>query len=323
MLTLTLADRTQERLGRLSWLAAEQRVENACFMPTPLGREVENEWYRLEREHPRLQVMKLQLMPEHLHVVIFVTDRIEKPLGKYVALVKNRCNKHYWHELTAQGLLGPKGVEAPPPLFSDNFTDSILMHEGQLENMRRYVEHNPYRALVRKSNPDLFKKVGELTVKMGEEGERTFAAIGNRWLLDSPLRMQVRCHNNGTDENLRLIAAQKTYFLDRGRKGGVVVSPCISPGEREIARAVLDAGLPLIVVLENGFAPYYKPPGKYFEACAKGLLLMLAPWPYHMERRTISRAQCLALNDMAYQLSTEPWTQELEERLKEQAAKTR
>ena len=255
-------------------------------------------------------------MPEHLHVVIFVRESLEKPLGKYVAIVKSRCNKHYWRELSAQGLLGPKGVEAPPPLFADNFTDSILMHEGQLEHMIRYVEHNPYRALVKKDSPDLFRTVGELRVKLGEEGERTFAAIGNRWLLDRPLRMQVRCHNNTSDENLRLIAMQKAYLLDRGRKGGVVVSPCISAGEREIARAALDAGVPLIVILENGFAPLYKPPGKYFEACAKGLLLMLAPWSYHMERRTISRDQCLALNAMAYELSTEPWTQDLEDRLK-------
>lgn len=59
----------------------------------------------------------------------------------------------------------------------------------------------------------------------------------------------------------------------------------------------------------------YKPPGKYFEACAEGLLLMLAPWPYHFDRRNISRQQCLALNDMAIKISTEPWTKEIEETL--------
>lgn len=67
------------------------------------------------------------------------------------------------------------------------------------------------------------------------------------------------------------------------------------------------------MILENGFPPLYKPPGKYFEACAEGLLLMLAPWPYHMEKRTITRQQCLALNDMAAAISNEPWTQELEQ----------
>lgn len=157
---------------------------------------------------------------------------------------------------------------------------------------------------------DLFQVVGSITI-----AGTTFAAIGNRWLPDRPVRMQVKCHNNNTVANLRLIERQKAYFLDKGGKGGIVVSPCISAGEKEIARATLEANQPLIVILENGFPPMYKPPCKYFEACAKGLLLMLAPWPYHMEKRTITRHQCLELNDMARSISTEPWTQELEQEL--------
>ena len=35
--------------------------------------------------------------------------------------------------------------------------------------------------------------------------------------------------------------------------------------------------MPLIVFLENGFPPIYKPPKHYFEAYAEGRLLMLAP----------------------------------------------
>ena len=180
------------------------------------------------------------------------------------------------------------------------------MGEGQLANMIRYVQQNPLRAMIKREHPDLFRIVRELHF-----GGHTFAAIGNHWLLEHPMRMQVRC----TEANLKLIAKQKEYFLLRGDKGGVVVSPCISPGEKEIARAALDAQHPLIVILENGFPPLYKPPGKYFDACAKGLLLMLAPWPYHTERRTITREQCLALNSIACEICDEPWTSDKEQQL--------
>ena len=305
MLTLTLEDRTQPLLGTLG----TEDDEAKCF-PTTLGQEVEREWHQLTREYPQLMIIKIQLMPDHLHVVLFVREPLPLHLGKLIGKVKNRCNKHFWFMLTAQGRLGPKGTETPPPLFSENFQDTILSHSGQLEAMIRYVEQNPYRALVKRQNRELFQVVSELQVQ-----GTTFAAIGNRWLLERPMRMQVRCHNNTTPANLQLIERQKAYFLDRGLAGGVVVSPCISEGEKQIARAALDAGVPLIVLLENGFAPMYKPPGKYFEACAKGLLLMLAPWPYHMERRTITRQQCLALNGMAAAISTEPWTPELERQL--------
>lgn len=346
MLTLALADRSQPLLGHLTLDAQGE----AILKPSALGEAVVREWYALEREYPQLSILRVQLMEEHLHVVVFVKERLPKHLGKLVGIVKNRSNKHYWAMLTAQGRLAPKGQQTPPPLFAENFQDTILTHEGQLETMLRYVDDNPKRAMTKRQNPELFKVVRELKVKamqpsrqamqpraiqpscnepdqpssseqnqpagmssLCELGSLTFAAIGNQWLLERGVRMQVRCHNNTTRENLQLIARQKEYFLDRGKKGGVVVSPCISAGEKEIARAALDAKQPLIVILENGFPPLYKPPGKYFEACAEGLLLMLAPWPYHMEKRTITRQQCLALNDMAAAISNEPWTQELEQ----------
>lgn len=310
MLTLTLANRKNPLLGRLEWKGLVRCSSAASLSPTPLGENVANEWHNLCLSYPQLSIIRLQIMPDHLHVVLFVRERIPKHLGKLVGIIKNHCNKHYWRQLTEQGLLGPKGTETPPPLFSENFQDTILAHEGQLDAMVKYVEDNPYRALIKRENPELFRVVSEINI-----GENTFAAIGNHWLLERGVRMQVRCHNNTSAANLQLIARQKEYFLERGEKGGVVVSPCISAGEKEIARAALDAGHPLIVILENGFAPLYKPPGKYFEACAKGLLLMLAPWPYHMEKRTITRGQCLALNSMAQAISNEPWTQEIEDML--------
>lgn len=333
MLTLTLQDRTKPILGSLSWAgpvrcssvgcsgsapgslvecAGPVRCSSAAtFTPSFLGTQVAAEWQNLCCDYPQLSIIRLQLMPDHLHVVLFVRERIPKHLGKLVGIFKNRCNKHYWQLLIEQGLLGPKGTGTPPSLFSQNFQDTILTHEGQLDTMVDYVDDNPYRALVKRDNPDLFKVVSQIEV-----GGISCAAIGNRWLLERGVRMQVRCHNNTTAENLQLIARQKEYFLERGKKGGVVVSPCISPGEKEIARAVLNADQPLIVILENGFSPMYKPPGKYFEACASGLLLMIAPWPYHTEKRVITRSQCLALNDIAKSISDEPWTEELEASLR-------
>lgn len=66
----------------------------------------------------------------------------------------------------------------------------------------------------------------------------------------------------------------------------------------------LEAKLPLVVLLENGFPPIYKPPKRYFEACAEGRLLMLALWAHHVEKRIITREQCLTLNAFAKQFAT-------------------
>jgi hypothetical protein len=64
----------------------------------------------------------------------------------------------------------------------------------------------------------------------------------------------------------------------------VFVSAAISEGEKQICRAVREAGNPLVVLLEKGFPKpedpnykYFKPKGVYFEACAAGKLLLLEP----------------------------------------------
>ena len=42
--------------------------------------------------------MALQLMPDHLHGVLFVKEKMEKPLGMALRGFKQSCNRHY-HEL--------------------------------------------------------------------------------------------------------------------------------------------------------------------------------------------------------------------------------
>lgn len=316
-------------LGALRWNAADG--SDAHIETTLLGAEVERCWMSINAYYPEAKPLKVQIMPDHIHGLLFVKREMTTHLGQIVNGFKVGCNRACRQLMTApEAAKRPEAVGVPEAmpletkletgqhpkhpkhgmLFETGYQDSVLTGKGQLENMFQYIADNPRRLAIKRLMPDLFKVVSNLTV-----GDRTFAAIGNRWLLDRPIRMQVRCHNNTSTANLQLIVRQKEFFLERGKKGGVVVSPCISAGEKEIARAALDAGQPLIVILENGFAPLYKPSGKYFEACAKGLLLMLAPWPYHMDRRTITRSQCLALNSMAQSISNEPWTQELEDML--------
>ena len=87
--------------------------------------------------------------------------------------------------------------------------------------------------------------------------------------------------------------------LRAARQGAVLVSPAISQGEKAIMRAAFEEGLPLIYLQENGFTDLAKPGGKRMEACAKGQLLILAPWEHHNEKIAIKRGLCLKLNEMA------------------------
>ena len=124
----------------------------------------------------------------------------------------------------------------------------------------------------------------------------TFSAIGNIFLLQRPLRLQVQCSRRLTDAE---IEAKVCQCLEAAGKGAVLVSPSISKGEKMVMRAAFEKGFPLIYLQENGFTDLAKPGGARMEACARGQLLILAPWEHHNERMTISRNQCLSLNEMA------------------------
>ena len=183
-------------------------------------------------------------------------------------------------------------------LWAHGYHDRILTHAGQLDVLINYIHDNPRRAWVKRMNHAYFTQ-HKVCV-----GETVFNAIGNDSLLRATNKVQVQVSRqyhrpDAPDSARREWASIRERLLQSARNGAVLVSPCISKGEQEVARIAKEEGLPLIVLLENGFAEHFKPSGAYFEACAAGRLLMLAPWEHHTERRGISRSQCLQLNAMA------------------------
>ncbi|MBO7051330.1 MAG: hypothetical protein J6W24_01540 [Prevotella sp.] len=133
----------------------------------------------------------------------------------------------------------------------------------------------------------------------------TVNSIGNKALLREPEHIQIQCSRSMKPEEIDREAEDVLLLCKRGV---VPVSPCISEGEKRIARAVLDAGYRLIVIFPDGIPadmPQYKPYGQYFDACKKGQLLILSPWqhPARDKQTKITRAECLFMNDLAAQIA--------------------
>lgn len=277
MITLVV----KERRPLLCSITGDGETEPAVVNPTALGRAVIQSLLNIPRFYPDIEVWTYQLMPDHLHVIIFVKKRIPVHLGKVINGFKIGCRRAY-KELVKNDLLG---------LWEDGYNDIILELEGQLRHMKDYILDNPRRLAIKRAHPDLFQV--QRNVKVGDQ---TFAALGNIFLLDAPCLMQVQCTRRLTPEQ---IAETCCHFLAQAQNGAVLVSPSISPGEKAVMKAAFEQGYPVIVLQENGFAPLAKPRGRRFNACAQGRLLMLAPWEHHNDRRTIRQAQCHDLNRMA------------------------
>lgn len=331
MLTLVLEGRVP-LLGRLNGKAEASlgspdapRVELS-----ELGRTImRDEFCKINHFYPQVEVWKVCMMPDHIHMIVRVKEDLpeKKHLGLVVKGFKTGCSRAWWRlnplpsgksegtvaALGVEGTVATKGTErtvaafspkgcvatvtsASPEvlrsvLFEPGYNDKILLHEGQLDNWKAYLDDNPRRLLLKRQKPDLF------TVLQGMEvAGHSCQIVGNRFLLDIPDKMAVIVHRRYTDEeNARL----REEWLACGERGGVLVSAAISPKEKEVLREAMNRGYHIILLRENGFPKLYKPSGEAFDACSEGLLLQISPWEYHMEKKTITRAQCLELNAMA------------------------
>lgn len=163
-----------------------------------------------------------------------------------------------------------------------------------LPRLIAYVHDNPRRLAIRRAHPDYFRVRFGVTV-----GPQTYTAIGNRFLLTRPERVQVQLTRRLTPTE---IAEQVSRFLGMARQGALLVSPAISDGERAVMRAVLNAHLPLVYLSPWGFNSYSRPGHQFYDACSEGRLLILAPWPHQNERIPLTRDMCLMLNSMAHNI---------------------
>ncbi len=274
-----------------------------------LGRTIlRDEFCKINKFYPQVEAWKVCIMPDHIHMIVRVKENLppEKHLGYAVRGFKAGCTKAWWRltgvetpgKVTDAGKATVHEVSTSaekPSLFEEGYNDKILLHEGQLDNWKAYLDDNPRRLLLKHQNPQLF------TVLYGMEvAEHSCQIVGNRFLLDIPDKMAVIVHRRYTDEEN---AHLREEWLACGERGGVLVSAAISPKEKEVLREAMNRGYRIILLRENGFPKFYKPSGEAFDACYEGLLLQISPWEYHMEKKTISRAQCLELNAMAERIA--------------------
>ena len=319
LITMTVEGR-QPLLGQLvgNCEAPDDSSEAPQVTLSPLGERVRQCWMNIPHYHSEISVVKLQVMPDHLHGILFVKEQMGVHLGQVIKGFKAGCNKAYRELSGAVGCAAtlsqhrePQGQQGEPQgqpakrdrskddrehglLWALGYNDHILEGPNELEHWVQYLHDNPRRLAMKRAHPELFRVRFGITV-----GTQTYSAIGNESLLHYPHKVQVQLTRRLTEEQIQ---EQVELYMEQAEAGVIPVSPAISKGEQAVMRAVLNAGLPLIFLTPWGFNMFSKPGHQYFEACARGQLLLLAPWPHQNERIPLTRSMCLALNGMAKEL---------------------
>lgn len=290
--------------------------EEPIVEKTDLGWALIHALRELVKRHPEVKVLADQVMPDHLHLILQVTATMEQTIREVVRGYMQGCKA----EARKQG--------RENPLFDGKPFYRPLRSKGQLRAMIDYTKANPKRALLRRQNPNLFRIRRETSVET-TEAKLMFTSLGNHYLLHIPTRKMVTCSRSMSVEHIEEI---KIQILHEAEQGTIVYTAAISEGEKQIARAVREAGYPIVVLLKDGFPQpgseaerYYKPGGVYFEACAAGRLLLMEPtegmfempevkiateaalrakaearhWGYTILPTTSARYRFMALNEMA------------------------
>ena len=325
--TLTVPSR-EPLLGKLVILNNDPT--QAWVERTELGQALLDCQRSLSTFHPEIQVLQYSLMPDHLHSIWYVRRPMAKSI-RYVAqgfwraakkvgraysylngcLADKGTNENSLSSFAAatsqenplRQLLGDEAYFQLALVFTEMPFIRPMSRRGQLQAMIRYVQLNPQRLATKRLMPGYFR-VQEGVVIAG----RTYFSVGNISLLQAEHYATVHVRHELLDAAAQGHTQDLRDYMNgcvlKARKGVVMVSPFISPKEREVKAVLLEERHPFIVLADNGFRDYYKPPADIFDAVAAGRVLILSPWKYDAGKRHISRAECVALNAMAEEISS-------------------
>ncbi len=314
-------------LGKL--VIPENDPKQARVERTELGEKIVHTIFHIQDIHPEVRVIQFCVMPNHVHAILYVTQPMQKGISTVVrgwwqgakkegrefasSLSPNtiRDNKRSLtrddeRSLTRddeRSLTQDNERSSVNPIFTERPFVRPLSRKGQLQTMIRYVQMNPQRLATKRIYPELFR------VQEGIEiAGRTYSGVGNVALLQAERYAPVHVRRTMIDEamhgdNTRLRNYRNSCVL-AARQGTVMVSPFISDKEKEVMEVLLKEGHPFIYIADNGFGDYYKPSDGLFDSVASGRVLILSPWEYDPSKRHVSRAECVAMNQMAEEICT-------------------
>lgn len=244
---------------------------------------VHNLWHAMTRTYPEVATSTLVIMPEHLHGIVRVRARMKQGVGVPLRAFKSQVTSSLRKQYENPNL----------SIWNPGYHDMCVWRRGALKAYTRYICDNPRRYCLRKAHPDLFTRVDHLRHSRLPPGQ-SWNGYGNCFLLDRPERIDLRVSRRATPAD---IARLRDEILQQASQGAVVVSPFISPGEKTVASAILDARHGDVILMKtDGFKERYKPSGRYFDLCAQGRLLILTPYPNHSKPAELTREQCNAMN---------------------------
>lgn len=348
-ITLTIPSR-EPLLGTL--LIPDNDPTQATVEYTALGRMLVNALWDIPNRIPEIQILHYCLMPDHIHAVWYVREKMPrgiksavqgfwqgvKKIGRAYSFIMSHshledssivptcsrvsflakdssisptCSRENYNEClsllkattdTLPSRIGKDAYGTLFPIFTEMPHIRPMGQRRQLSATIQYIINNPQRLATKRLMPGFFR------VQEGIEiAGRSYSGVGNIRLLHNKCFAPVHVRSmwvkdaeqHGDTQPLR---DYMNACILAARQGTVMVSPFISPKEKEVMSVLLVEKHPFILLSDNGFRDYYKPTDALFDAVAEGRVLILSPWEHDPDKHHISREDCVALNGMAEEI---------------------
>ena len=304
-------------LGRL--VIPKNDPRQAMVERTELGDKLVDELVNLHTYYPETRILQYCLMPDHLHAIIYVIRPMDKTFNTVVRgfwqgakklgrTIPSSISPELYSGLTNEGdttcHAGEGNGNFPLPIFTERPFVRPMSHKGQLQTMIHYVQMNPQRLATKRLMPDYFRVQRDIEIA----GQK-YSGVGNIGILQAERFSPVHVRRIWVEDAEQHGDATRLREYMNGcvvaaRKGTVMVSPFISPKEKEVLEVLLREKHAIIYIAENGFGEYYKPAEGLFEAVAERRMLILSPWQHDTDKQHVTRAECVAMNKMAEEICT-------------------
>lgn len=267
---------------------------------TELAEQIIHTIFHIQDIHPEVRVLQFCVMPDHVHVILYVTRTMDTGIKTVV--------RGWWQGAKKAAALSvaPDSIrnnqQSLPSIFTEIPFIRPMSRRGQLDAMMQYVKMNPQRLATKHLKPGYFCVQEGINI-----AGRIYSGVGNTKLLLAEHFAPVHVRSTMLEEaeqgdNKRLRDYMNSCVI-AARQGTVMVSPFISKKEKEVLFVLLAEEHPIILITDNGFRNYYKPSSGLFDAVAAGRVLILSPWEYDPAKKHVSRADCVAMNQMAEEIS--------------------
>ncbi len=238
-------------------------VSGDMVIYSPLGLAAIETLDRETRRNPGLVLYSSVIMPDHIHLRLYVHPGQADPLAAVGAFVGNVKR---WTTWRARQL----GIAL---VWEPNYYDRLCVSREIIELVDKYIANNPLKwSLMHGPNPPL-RVIEPLDSPLLPESE-WWTGVGARGFLDGSRKLaSIQLSRSIAPIEMEAVIAR---CLKAVEKGFTPISTFISPAELALKRALFAQGADLIRVVPDSLATVYRPkedePGQF----AEGRLLLLS-----------------------------------------------